>query len=69
VQSFLSKTGLSTIAGFLGKTTNPSDLLSMATDLFKARQSQPATDPTTDQIVQQNLMQLFAHQQAQQLSA
>jgi hypothetical protein len=69
VQSFLSKTGLSTIAGFLGKTTNPSDLLSMATDLFKTRQSQPATDPTTDQIVQQNLMQLFAHQQAQQLSA
>lgn len=69
VQSFLSKTGLSTVAGFLGKTTNSSDLLSMATDLFKARQSQPATDPTTNTVVQQNLMQLFAYQQAQQLQA
>jgi hypothetical protein len=51
VQSFLGKTGLSTIAGFLGKTSGPGDLLSMATDIFKARQSQPAPDSTTNDII------------------
>lgn len=69
VASFVSKSGLGTIANFLGKTGNASDLLSMATDIFKSRQSQPATDPTTNDIVRQNLMKLFAYQQAQQVAA
>ena len=69
VQSFMSNSDLSTIAGFLGKATNTSDLLSMATDLFKARQQAPATDPTTNQVASLNLSQLFAQAQARQLLA
>lgn len=67
VQSFMSSSGLSTIAGFLGKAGNTGDLLSMATDLFKARQQAPATDPTTNSIASTNLAQLFAQAQARQL--
>jgi hypothetical protein len=67
VQSLLSKTGLGTIAGFLGKAGGPGDLLSMAKDLFSARQAQPATDPTTDSAAKENLMRMFAQQQAQML--
>ena len=64
VSSFVSNSGLGTIANFLGKAGNSSDLLSMASSLFSSRQSQPATDPTTNSIITQNLMQLFAQQQA-----
>lgn len=67
VQSLLSKTGLGTIAGFLGKAGGPGDLLSMAKDLLSARQAQPATDPTTDAAVKENLLRMFAQQQAQML--
>jgi hypothetical protein len=67
VQSFMSSSGLSTIAGFLGKAGNTGDLLSMATDLFKARQKAPPTDPTTDAVARENLARLFAQAQAQQL--
>ena len=69
VQSLLSKAGLGTIAGFLGGSQNTSQLLSMARDLFTARKSQPATDPTTDAIVKENLLKMFAQRQAQLLSA
>lgn len=68
ISSFVSKSGLGTIANFVTKATNSSDLLSMATDIFKSRQSQPATDPTTNDIVRENLMKLFAYQQAQQVA-
>lgn len=67
VQSFLSKSGLGSIAGFLGKAGSPTDLLSMAKDLLAARQSAPKADPTSNQIVDHNLAQLFAWRQAQLL--
>jgi hypothetical protein len=64
-QSFLSKSGLGAVVDFAKKATGSSDLLSMATDIFKARQKAPQTDPTTNQIVQHNLTQTFAQRQAQ----
>jgi hypothetical protein len=64
-QSFLSKQGLGSIASFLQSAKEPSHLLSMAKDLLSARQKAPATDNTTQQIIQSNLLELFAHRQAQ----
>jgi hypothetical protein len=66
--SLLSGSGLSTIAGFISKASDSSDLLSMAKSLFTARQQQP-TDTSTNAAVSENLGQLFASQQAQQLSS
>jgi hypothetical protein len=63
-QNLLSKTGLGTVLDFAKKATGSGDLLSMAQDLFKARQKNP-TDSTTNQIVSQNLEQIFAQRQAQ----
>jgi hypothetical protein len=64
-QSFLSKSGLGGIAHFLQGAKDPSQLLSMAKDLLSARQKAPSTDNTTQQIIQSNLLELFAHRQAQ----
>jgi hypothetical protein len=64
-QSFLSGSGLGGISSFLQGANNSGQLLSMAKDLFASRQEAPATDQTTNQIIQNNLMQLFAHRQAQ----
>jgi hypothetical protein len=66
-QSLLSKTGLGSVVDFAKQATKSSDLLSMAQDLFKARQKAPATDSTTNQIIQHNLSQIFAQRQAQLL--
>ena len=63
-QNLLSKTGLGSVLDFAKQATKSSDLLSMAQDLFKARQKNP-TDSTTNQIVSQNLQQIFAQRQAQ----
>lgn len=65
VQSFLSKSGLSGISGFLDKAGGTGDLLKMATDIFSARKPQPKPDEDTEAIVQHNLTQLFARRQAQ----
>jgi hypothetical protein len=65
VQSFLSNPGLWGIAGFLRSARNPGHLLSMARVLFAARQRAPTPDDTTRQLIQHNLMQLFAHRHAQ----
>ncbi len=70
VSSLVSGSGLSSIAGFLGKMGNTSDLLSMAQSLFSARSQQPQQpDSTTQDILNTNLQQLFAWRQAQQLDA
>ncbi|HYH97153.1 hypothetical protein [Hyalangium sp.] len=65
VQSFLSKPGLWGIAGFLKSATLPEQLLPMARVLFGARQKAPTPDDTTRQLIQHNLVQLFAHRHAQ----
>lgn len=65
VQSFISKSGLSGVAGFLKNTGGTSDLLKMATDIFSARKSQPKPDVDTEAVVQHNLTQLFAKRQAE----
>jgi hypothetical protein len=67
-QSFLSGSGLGSIGGFLKNATGSGDLLKMATDIFSSRQSKPATDSTTNQIIQNNLAQLFAQRQAQTIN-
>lgn len=64
VQSFLSKPGLWGIAGFLQSARNPEHLLSMARILFAARQRSATPDDSTRQLIQHNLMQLFAHRHA-----
>ena len=64
-QSFMSNTGLSSIAGFLGKATNTTDLLGMAQSIFASRQQAPQVDDTSNDIVNSNLAQLFAAAQAQ----
>ncbi len=66
-ESLLSKSGLGGLASFVQKAGDTGDLLGMARDLFAARQRAPRTDLTTQQILQQNLMQLFAQRQAQLL--
>jgi hypothetical protein len=65
VQSFLSKQGLWCIAGFVGSAAHSDQLLSMARVLFGARQRAHTPDDSTRQIIQHNLMQLFAHRHAQ----
>ena len=65
VQSFLSKPGLWGIAGFLQCASHLDHLLSMARILFAARQRAPTPDDSTRQLIQHNLMQLFAHRHAQ----
>jgi hypothetical protein len=67
VQSFLSKPGLSSIAGFVKNAGSSGDLLKMATDIFTARKKQPKPDVDTEQVVQHNLTQLFAKRQAEML--
>lgn len=64
VQSFLSKPGLWGIAGFLQSARNPEHLLSMARILFATRQRSATPDDSTRQLIQHNLMQLFAHRHA-----
>jgi hypothetical protein len=39
----------------------------MAGDIFTSRKDQPETDTDTQQVVQQNLMQLFAKRHAEML--
>jgi hypothetical protein len=66
VQGMLSAPGLWGIASFLGSTSNSNQLLSMARVLFSIRQkATPPSDEGTSFVIQHNLMQLFAHQQAQ----
>jgi hypothetical protein len=66
VQGMLSAPGLWGIASFLGSTSNSNQLLSMARVLFSIRQkATPPRDEGTSFVIQHNLMQLFAHQQAQ----
>ena len=66
--SLLSKTGLGTVVDFAKKATGSGDLLGMAQSLFKARSEQPKQpDPVTTSIADQNVQQLLAYQQAQQL--
>jgi hypothetical protein len=67
-QSFISKSGLGGIAQFLRGTGSSKDMLSMAKDIFLVRQSAPQTDAGTRQIIQHNLLHLFAHRQAQFLA-
>lgn len=71
VQSFVSSSGLGSIAGFLGKATKTDDLLSIAGSILDARkraeQAQPV-DETTNEVVDANLSQLFANAQAQLLT-
>jgi hypothetical protein len=67
VQSFMSKSGLGGLSGFLQNSGSSGDLLKMATDIFASRKKQPATDPATNQIVQNNLSQMFAQRQAQMM--
>lgn len=65
IQSFLSQPGLWGIAGFLQSARNPEHLLSMARILFATRQRSATPDDSTRQLIQHNLMQLFAHRHAQ----
>lgn len=66
VQGMISSPGLWGIASFLGSTSNSNQLLSMARVLFSIRQkATPPRDEGTSFVVQHNLMQLFAHHQAQ----
>ncbi|HVG57941.1 MAG TPA: hypothetical protein VNA24_05260 [Hyalangium sp.] len=65
VQGMLSSPGLWGIASFLGCTSNSNQLLSMARVLFSIRQKAPPPDEGTAFVVQHNLLQLFAHHQAQ----
>jgi hypothetical protein len=67
VESFISKSGLGGIAGFLQNSGSTGDLLKMAGDIFTSRKDQPETDTDTQQVVQQNLMQLFAKRHAEML--
>lgn len=70
VSSLVSKSGLSSVAGFLGKMGNTSDLLSFAKNIFSARSQEPQQpDQTTQDILNTNLQQLFAQRQAQLLQA
>jgi len=66
-QSLLSNTGLGTLGNFLGKASNMGDLVSMAKDMFTARQAAPKADATTEAAAQENLLRMFAQQQAQLL--
>ncbi len=68
-QSMLSGSGLGSLSGFLGNAGSSGDLFSMAKSLVSAQNQQPKTDATTQQVVQSNLAQLFAYQQAQLLRA
>lgn len=64
-QSFLSRAGLSGIANFLRCAGSTGELVSMSKDIFLARQREPLADAGTRQLIQQNLVQLFAKRQAQ----
>jgi hypothetical protein len=64
-QGFLSKSGLGGIAQFLKGAGSTRELLSMAKDIFLSRQRAPQMDGSTRQIIQHNLLQLFAKRQAQ----
>ncbi len=66
-QSFLSRSGLGGIAHFLKGADSSRELLSMARDIFLSRQQAPQMDGATRQIIQHNLLHLFAHRQAQLL--
>ena len=65
VESFLSKSGLSGISGFLGNAGGTSDLLKMATDIFSSRKAEETQDEDTEAVVEHNLTQLFAKRQAE----
>ena len=66
--SLLSKTGLGAVADFAKSATGSGDLLSMAKGLFNARAKEPKQpDQATTQIADNNVQQLLAYQQAQQL--
>jgi hypothetical protein len=60
----LSKAGLKGLAGFLNQAMSSKDLLGLAKGLIGARRHGPAMDPTTEQMVKENLLQLFAHRHA-----
>ncbi|MBL9036967.1 MAG: hypothetical protein JNG84_00500 [Archangium sp.] len=65
VQSFVSKSGVGFLGNFVKQAGSTNNLLKMATSLFSARAAQPATDPTTNQVVSHNLLQIFAQRQAE----
>ena len=60
----LSKSGLKGLAGFLSQATSSKDLLGLAKGLMGARRHARPMDPTTEQMVKENLLQLFAHRHA-----
>lgn len=62
--NLLSKGGLKGLSGFLKQAASTKDLLGMARILVGARRHAPPMDPTTEQMVRENLLQLFAHRHA-----
>ena len=65
--NLLSKAGLSGITGFLSKAVNSSDLLKMVQSLMTARSQAPATDQTTNAMANENISQVAASTQADQI--
>jgi len=65
--NLLSKAGLSGLTGFLSKAVNSGDLLKMVQSLMTARSQAPATDQTTNAMANENISQVAASTQAQQL--
>lgn len=62
--SLMSGNGLGALSGLVSKVGNMGDLLGVAKSLMSARQQQPPTDPTTDQMANLNVAQLLAWRQA-----
>lgn len=67
--SLLSGGGLSSVWNFAKQAMGSGDLLSMVKSLATARQNGPQADATTNQMVDQNLLQLMAYRHAQLLQA
>lgn len=72
LQSMMQSGPLKMLSGFLGQAGNSSNLLSMATDLFSARQSQQTQNQPPGlgdayQMGLANIQQMFAFSQANQL--
>lgn len=68
--SMCSSEGLGTVGSFLKSCSGSSDMLAMAKDLFSSQESQrnSNSDKGLEELGRQNLMQMFAAQQAQQLN-
>jgi hypothetical protein len=65
--SFMGSAGLSGISHFLKAITSLVELQEMAQDICLAREHSPKGDVSTHQIIQHNLVQLFAQRHAQLL--